>query len=177
MHTLTASDRSALIKLASSLPAGSAERKAILAGLQGSSKTAIIRPPKDRKPIPKMPKVLTDQIVYRMESDGSSGTVFAESGPFKIGTLQWQRKGDKVIIALVGVHDDHQRRGIAKRMVVELMSKMNLSQEDLIVPHMTTDGKAFYEGVSGSRSRPPRRARSTNFERCASRFVSIRATS
>jgi len=34
MRTLTASDRSALIKLASSLPAGSPERKAILAGLQ-----------------------------------------------------------------------------------------------------------------------------------------------
>ena len=40
MRNLTASDRSALIKLASSLPAGSPERKAILAGLQGSSKTA-----------------------------------------------------------------------------------------------------------------------------------------
>lgn len=41
MRTLTASDRSALIKLASSLPAGSPERKAILAGLRGSSnKTA-----------------------------------------------------------------------------------------------------------------------------------------
>ena len=41
MRTLTASDRSALIKLASSLPSGSSERKAILAGLQGSSsKTA-----------------------------------------------------------------------------------------------------------------------------------------
>lgn len=36
MRRLTASDRSALIKLASSLPAGSPERKAILAGLQGS---------------------------------------------------------------------------------------------------------------------------------------------
>ena len=34
MRRLTASDRSALIKLASSLPAGSPERKAILAGLQ-----------------------------------------------------------------------------------------------------------------------------------------------
>jgi len=33
MRNLTASDRSALIKLASSLPAGSSERKAILAGL------------------------------------------------------------------------------------------------------------------------------------------------
>ena len=41
MRRLTASDRSALIKLASSLPSGSSERKAILAGLQGSSsKTA-----------------------------------------------------------------------------------------------------------------------------------------
>jgi hypothetical protein len=41
MRRLTASDRSALIKLASSLPAGSPERKAILAGLRGSSnKTA-----------------------------------------------------------------------------------------------------------------------------------------
>lgn len=40
-RNLTASDRSALIKLASSLPAGSPERKAILAGLRGSSsKTA-----------------------------------------------------------------------------------------------------------------------------------------
>ena len=36
---LTASDRSALIKRASSLPAGSAERKAILAGLSKSSAT------------------------------------------------------------------------------------------------------------------------------------------
>jgi len=35
MRALTASDRSALIKLASSLPAGSEERRAILAGLQG----------------------------------------------------------------------------------------------------------------------------------------------
>lgn len=34
MRTLTASDRSALIKLASSLPSGSPDRKAILAGLQ-----------------------------------------------------------------------------------------------------------------------------------------------
>lgn len=33
-RTLTAADRSALIRLASTLPAGSAERKAILAGLQ-----------------------------------------------------------------------------------------------------------------------------------------------
>ncbi len=32
-RTLTASDRSALIRLASTLPAGSAERRAILAGL------------------------------------------------------------------------------------------------------------------------------------------------
>jgi hypothetical protein len=34
---LTASDRSSLIRLASSLPAGSAERKAILAGLAGKT--------------------------------------------------------------------------------------------------------------------------------------------
>jgi hypothetical protein len=34
MRKLTASDRSALIRLASSLPVGSSERKAILAGLQ-----------------------------------------------------------------------------------------------------------------------------------------------
>ena len=40
MRTLTASDRSALIKLAASLPEGSPEKKAILAGLQGSSKAA-----------------------------------------------------------------------------------------------------------------------------------------
>ena len=40
MRKLSASDRSALIKLASSLPASSPERKAILAGLQGSSKAA-----------------------------------------------------------------------------------------------------------------------------------------
>jgi hypothetical protein len=40
MRNLTASDRSALIKLASSLPKGSSERKAILAGLRGSSKAA-----------------------------------------------------------------------------------------------------------------------------------------
>lgn len=40
MRKLSSADRSALIKLASSLPAGSSERKAILAGLQGSSKTA-----------------------------------------------------------------------------------------------------------------------------------------
>jgi hypothetical protein len=33
-RTLTASDKSALIRLASSLPAGSAERKAVLAGLK-----------------------------------------------------------------------------------------------------------------------------------------------
>jgi hypothetical protein len=40
MRNLTASDRSALIKLASSLPEGSPEKKAILAALQGSSKAA-----------------------------------------------------------------------------------------------------------------------------------------
>jgi len=40
MRNLTASDRSALIKLASSLPEGSPEKKAILAALQGSSKSA-----------------------------------------------------------------------------------------------------------------------------------------
>lgn len=34
MRTLTASDRSALIRLASSLPSGSEERKSILAGLK-----------------------------------------------------------------------------------------------------------------------------------------------
>jgi len=40
-RTLTAADRSALIRLASALPAGSAERRAILSGLQGSAtKTA-----------------------------------------------------------------------------------------------------------------------------------------
>ena len=33
-RTLTASDRSALIRLASTMPAGSPERRAILAGLQ-----------------------------------------------------------------------------------------------------------------------------------------------
>lgn len=37
-RTLTASDRSALIRLASSLPSGSTEKRAILAGLRGSSK-------------------------------------------------------------------------------------------------------------------------------------------
>lgn len=37
MKNITASDRSALIKLASSLPAGSPERKAILAGLSKSA--------------------------------------------------------------------------------------------------------------------------------------------
>ena len=36
-RTLTASDRSALIRLASALPAGSPERKAILAGLEKSA--------------------------------------------------------------------------------------------------------------------------------------------
>jgi hypothetical protein len=36
-RTLTAADRSALIRLASTLPAGSEERKAILAGLKGAS--------------------------------------------------------------------------------------------------------------------------------------------
>jgi hypothetical protein len=40
MRNLTASDRSALIKLASSLPEGSSEKKAILAALQGSPKAA-----------------------------------------------------------------------------------------------------------------------------------------
>ena len=35
-RTLTAADRSALIRLASTLPAGSDERRAILAGLEGS---------------------------------------------------------------------------------------------------------------------------------------------
>jgi hypothetical protein len=40
MRKLTASDRSALIKLASTLPSGSSERRAILVGLQGSSKAA-----------------------------------------------------------------------------------------------------------------------------------------
>lgn len=35
-RSLTASDRASLIRLASSLPAGSAERKAILAGLQAA---------------------------------------------------------------------------------------------------------------------------------------------
>ena len=39
-RTLTASDRSALIRLASTLPAGSAERKAILAGLTSTAKQA-----------------------------------------------------------------------------------------------------------------------------------------
>ncbi len=39
-RSLTAQDRSSLIRLASSLPSGSAERKAILAGLTGS-KTAM----------------------------------------------------------------------------------------------------------------------------------------
>ena len=38
-RTLTASDRSSLIRLASTLPAGSAERKAILAGLSKSAGT------------------------------------------------------------------------------------------------------------------------------------------
>jgi len=38
-RTLTAADRSALIRLASTLPAGSAERKAILAGLSKSAAT------------------------------------------------------------------------------------------------------------------------------------------
>jgi carbonic anhydrase/acetyltransferase-like protein (isoleucine patch superfamily) len=40
MRTLAASDRSALIKLASSLPAGSSERRAILAGLQNVKKAS-----------------------------------------------------------------------------------------------------------------------------------------
>lgn len=40
-RSLTASDRSSLIRLASSLPAGSAERKAILVGL---SKTSAVQP-------------------------------------------------------------------------------------------------------------------------------------
>lgn len=40
-RSLTASDRSRLIRLASTMPVGSTERKAILAGLQGSDpKTA-----------------------------------------------------------------------------------------------------------------------------------------
>jgi hypothetical protein len=41
MRTLTASDRSALIRLASSLPAGSPERKAILAGLEPRGLAAV----------------------------------------------------------------------------------------------------------------------------------------
>ena len=40
MTKLSSSDRSALIKLASSLPADSEERKAILAGLSGTGKTS-----------------------------------------------------------------------------------------------------------------------------------------
>ena len=40
MNKLSSQDRAALIKLASSLPAGSEERKAILAGLSGTGKTA-----------------------------------------------------------------------------------------------------------------------------------------
>lgn len=44
-RTLTAADRSSLIKLASSMPVGSPERRAILAGLQGSvTKTAGMTP-------------------------------------------------------------------------------------------------------------------------------------
>ena len=45
-RSLTASDRSSLIRLASSLPVGSAERKAILAGLhlQGSDKGLVACP-------------------------------------------------------------------------------------------------------------------------------------
>ncbi len=41
---LTASDRTALIRLASSLPKGSPERKAILAGLSSTSRTAASDP-------------------------------------------------------------------------------------------------------------------------------------
>ena len=42
MRRLTASDRSALIKLASSLPSGSPEKKAILAGLKKNSNWAVL---------------------------------------------------------------------------------------------------------------------------------------
>jgi hypothetical protein len=40
---LTAADRSALIRLASTLPAGSEERKAILAGLEKSSRSRMLQ--------------------------------------------------------------------------------------------------------------------------------------
>ena len=43
-HLLTASDRESLIKLASTLPVGSPERKAILAGLMEDTKTRVYHP-------------------------------------------------------------------------------------------------------------------------------------
>lgn len=42
MRNLTASDRSALIRIASSLPSGSPERKAILAGIKKNSSWAVL---------------------------------------------------------------------------------------------------------------------------------------
>ena len=78
-RTLTASDRRSLIRLASTLPAGSPERKAILNGL---SKTKVSsRKTAGEHPLGRMAIVYFDLAMedYNIEEDADEGDAFAQS--------------------------------------------------------------------------------------------------
>ncbi len=72
MKTLTASDRSALIRLASTLPRGTAERKAILAGLRKVSSAPEAR---DWRVGPATSGEMLDQSGYTGDTYAWSGSV------------------------------------------------------------------------------------------------------
>jgi hypothetical protein len=78
--TLTATDRKSLIRLASTMPVGSPERKAILAGLQGSSRVAGLKTAGEH-PLGRMSIVYFDLIMedYNIEEDAENGDEFAQS--------------------------------------------------------------------------------------------------
>ena len=79
-RNLTASDRKSLIKLASTMPVGSPERKAILKGLS-KTKVASSRKTAGEHPLGRMAIIYFDLAMedYNIEEDADEGDAFAQS--------------------------------------------------------------------------------------------------
>ena len=91
-RTLTASDRKTLIKMASTMPVGSPERKAILKGLS-KTKVASSRKTAGEHPLGRMSIVYFDLVMedYNIEEDAGNGDAFAQSlldDPSKANALE-----------------------------------------------------------------------------------------
>ena len=126
-RTLTAADRRALIRLASTMPAGSEERRAILAGLSSSVRAASrfvhagvtfveSKSPLDYHGVSPRRIALCDSSVTEPSEDAH----FKDLDPCVVAFLDFSPYGgDSIFIHYMNTRREHQRKGYARKLVNE----------------------------------------------------------